>query len=68
MGYMMVVMVIVIMKWMHNDVYPLVNKHGWLEHPLEMGVSLGKSSINGGFSMIFQHAMFDYQRERKKAH
>ena len=38
--------------------YPLVIKHGWLENPLGLEVSIGKSSINGPFSI----AMFDYRR------
>ena len=33
-------------------------KHGWLENPLLIEVAIGKSQINGPFSI----AMFDYRK------
>jgi hypothetical protein len=46
--------------------FPFVIKHGW-EIPIKfLKLSIGSLDyigfINGAFSNVFQHAMFDYQR------
>ena len=50
-------MVYYIIPYFDNAYHPVI-KHGWLENPLWMEVLIGKSPINGPFSI----AMFDYQR------
>jgi hypothetical protein len=39
------------------DIHPLIIKRGTLGNPLKMAVFMGKSSMNGGFSI----AMLDYR-------
>ena len=47
-----------VVVWDFMGIYPLVIKHGWPENHLSMDVLIGKSLINGPFSI----AMFDCPR------
>ena len=42
-------------------VYPPVIKHGWLENPLGMEVSTGKSLINDPCSIVIEPFMLSQQ-------